>query len=173
MAERSKSGARANRARILAGLLAVSCLLLPLDSPAGAQSTIWRDASQRAVLKNRALEASFQAGRICSLKDRATGKALVSIDPGTLPSQLAVFDVTPIDLDSSTVVTKASSSSTVTTYRLRNGSEWRWDWSIEKGDGDLILQTSALAPGSRKGRLLLQACICRSREVDDACAGRL
>ena len=80
MAERSKSSSRTNRGSICAVLTAVSSVLLPLDRPLHAQSEAWRDASQKVTLKNSALEASFQAGMIYSLKNRVTGRSLLSID---------------------------------------------------------------------------------------------
>jgi len=41
------------------------------------------------------MEASFQSGLIYRLKDLATGKLLLSVDPEDLPSQLLILDTTP------------------------------------------------------------------------------
>ena len=95
------------------------------------------------MLKNNALEATFQAGILCSLKDVATGKMLLSIDPEKLPSQLLIFDTEPTDLDACRVAVKASGNSLVTTYQLPDGDELLLRWSVEQGEGDVILQVSS------------------------------
>ncbi len=122
-------------------VLALAICIVLLTRPANASS--WRDPSNRAVLKNSAMEAVFQSGMICSLKDRTTGKMLQSVDPGRLPSQLLIFDAIPTDLDTCQVTNKASGNSVITIYRLPNGDELRMKWSIEKGRGDLVLRVSS------------------------------
>ena len=124
-------------------LVAMFFVLFSLGGSAAAESGLWRDPSHRVSLRNDAMEAHFQAGMLYSLEDRATGKTLLKSDPGKLPSQLLVFDATPTDLDSCTVVTESSDDSVQSTYRLLDGSELRLRWSIEKDRGDLILQASA------------------------------
>jgi hypothetical protein len=96
--------------------------------------------SNRASLKNNTLEATFQAGILYSLKDCATGKILLSIDPEKLPSQLLIFDTALTNLNACKVATKASINSFETTYQLPDGDELLLRWFVEQGRGDLILQ---------------------------------
>ena len=49
--------------------------------PCYATAKTWQDVPNRSSLKNNALKATFQAGMLYSLKDCATGKLLLSIDP--------------------------------------------------------------------------------------------
>ena len=128
-------------------LLAVAISLTTANGSAAdanaARTGNWREPAHQTTLKNDALEACFQAGLLYSLKDLATGKSLLSIVPGELPSELLIFDVAPTNLDACTVATEASEDAIATNYRLPNGNAWRLRWSIEKSRGDLILQASA------------------------------
>lgn len=110
---------------------------------AGTPSGSWRDASHRAVLTNSALEATFQAGQIIRLEDRATGETLQSVAPENLPSQMLIFDTQPTDLDACSVTTEVSGEDVTTTCALPNGDELRLRWSIEEGEEDLVLQASS------------------------------
>jgi len=103
----------------------------------------WYGVSHRAVLRNNAIEATFQAGMLCSLKDCATGKTLLFIDPAKLPSQLLIFDTVPTDMNACKVATKVSDNSVETVCRLPNGDELLLRWSVEQDNGDLILQVSS------------------------------
>ncbi len=119
------------------------CVLVCMLAIPAAHGASWRDPSNRATLKNDALEASFQSGLIYSLKDRATGKTLLAIDPAKLPSQLLIFDTTPTDLDGCKVAVKSSGSAIEATWQLPNGNALGLRWSIEPKNGDLVLQASS------------------------------
>ena len=52
----------------------------------------WRDDAHRAVLRNDAIEAHLQSGLLVELKDAASGRVLVSVDPASLPAKMALVD---------------------------------------------------------------------------------
>src|SRR5581483_3471594 len=103
---------------------------------AGAGEPAWRSDAQRTSLKNASLEAHFQAGILCRLRDVATGKELLSVDPAKLPSQLLILDTAPVNLDECTVSTEASTSSVTTRYQLPGGDQILLKWTIEPAKGD-------------------------------------
>jgi hypothetical protein len=107
----------------------------------------WRGKSKQAVLRNDAIEATFQAGILCQLKDTKTGEILLSVDVDTLPGEIPLFGPNDqMNLDKGTVSQEEAGDSLVVTWKGTPGVEWTLHWSIEPGDGDLILNTSAESP---------------------------
>lgn len=107
-------------------------------------SAPWRAESNRVRLQNDSLEASFQAGFLYELKDRVTGRTLLSIDPSNLPAKLPLFGP-PADfsLDACLVTQESTANSVVVRLRAGDQTDWTLRWKIEPGKGDLILQSSA------------------------------
>ena len=122
--------------------LSLLCLLISCSS---AIAESWRDVSQQAVLKNEAIEAKFQAGQLCELKDRKTEKTLMSIDPADLPAKLLLFGDSGIDLDQCKLSQEVAKDSITSIFRGADGLQWKLQWLIESGSGDLILRMSARA----------------------------
>ena len=134
------------------------CLLLA-SAAAATDAASWRDASYRAVLRNDALEAHFQAGLPFQLTSRVSGKVLASADPEKLPARLQPFGETGIDLDACEVDQAAKKDSLVVRLIAKDGTEWTLRWSIEPGQGDLVLRTSARTPKPVKlFRFVLPGC---------------
>ena len=79
-------------------LIAMLLITVALVAPR-AQAAPWRDASNRASLQNDALRAEFQAGHLVRLTDRTTDRALLAVDPTTLPASLPLFGTSGINLD--------------------------------------------------------------------------
>ena len=131
--------------RIFPRLLAYMAIVWLVMAP-GAAGAAWRDAPNRATLRNKALQADFQAGMLGELKDVATGKTLLAVDPAKLPGKLPIFGKSGIDLDACEVSQEAGPEAVVTRFRAPDGTEWKLRWSIEKDAGDLVLQASARTP---------------------------
>ncbi len=127
----------------LAFVLCAGMVLGVMTAGAASAAGFWRDESNRSFLKNAAIEAKFQSGMLYELKDAVTGKFLVSIDPGQLPSQLVIFDKTVSNLDGAEVSVKAARNSVTATYTLVDGNQLTLKWSMESGKSDLILNASS------------------------------
>ena len=142
-------------------------------SAAVEASELWRGASNRSVLSNHALEARFQAGLVYQVVDRATGNALLHVDPSTLPSKQPVFGTKPMDLDACAVSTEAGRSTVSSRFRAPDGAEWTLRWTIEPGQGDLILHSSCSDTQSvEECRVVLFGCdISRHNLVIVNCSG--
>ena len=132
-----KSGSKSQELR---RNLAAVLLLLALCNTG---FTDWQDAAHRAVLTNKTMEVRFQAGFVFSLTDRLTQNHLLSIGPSELPSRMLIFDATPTDLNKCEVNTEITEGSVTTTFILPGGDQWRLEWSIEAGQGDLALRATA------------------------------
>ena len=128
--------------------LSLVCLLIGCNS---VFADSWRDVSQQAVLKNKAIEAKFQAGILYELKNRKTGKTFISIDPVKLSAKLPVFGasyggIINVDLDSCTIKQKVKSDSVVSQILAPDSTEVTLSWKIEPGSGDLVLQLLGRTP---------------------------
>ncbi len=132
-----KSGSKSQELR---RSLSAAVLLLALCNTG---FTDWQEASHRAVLTNKTMEVRFQAGFVFSLTDRLTQNHLLSIDPSELPSRMLIFDTTPTDLNKCEVNTEITEGSVTTTFVLPGGDQWKLEWSIEAGKGDLTLRATA------------------------------
>ena len=128
---------------VLAQISALTVLLSTFDTFASA----WRGEEHRSVLRNESVRAVFQGGWIQSLTDTTKGKELLSVDPGALPNNVLIFDQKPSDLDSAVVRTSRDGNDAVSRYRFPGGFALQIHWSIEPGDGDLILKLSTRTPG--------------------------
>jgi len=119
----------------------------------------WRNASYSATLKNEAMEASFQAGLLYELKDRITGKKLISVDPADMPGKLQIFGTSGIDLDEWTVSQTNTGNSVEVIFSRADGAKWELHWSVEPGKGDLILRSSAkVSDPLEEFRILVPSC---------------
>ncbi|MDP7347550.1 MAG: DUF6259 domain-containing protein, partial [Phycisphaeraceae bacterium] len=106
----------------------------------------WRGAAQRATLRNDALEAHFQAGRLYRLIERAGGKRLIDVDPSALPSSVVWFNADRVDMDAWSVTQTTDQSDVRVTYESPDGVQLNLNWSIEPGAGDLVLAMDAQTP---------------------------
>ncbi len=70
----------------------------------------------------------------------------ISIDPSKLDSIVTLFDKSGLNLDECEVAHEAASDSIVTRFRAPDRTRWELRWSIEAGEGDLVLHTSARSP---------------------------
>ncbi len=122
----------------------IACLAWP--AAADSDSAGWRDSSHRAVLKNDRLEARFQSGRLFELSDVTTGKTLLSTDPSSLSANIPLFGATGVDLDDGKISWKHKEGSIDFQFAGADGTEWNVHWTLEPGDGDLVLRTSARTP---------------------------
>lgn len=156
-----------NCRRTIATLMTVAAVVyMAKFASAQTAASNWKDTSNRATLKNGALEASFQAGLLYSLKDLATGKLLISVAPESLPSQMIVFDTTPTDLDTCKVAQKANRDSVSTSFTAKDGSVWQTRWSILPGKGDLVLRVSGSpAKPIEQFRVIFPGCDITERSV--------
>src|SRR5437762_9292809 len=123
--------------RSLPFLLAWAFIFAPLHA------ADWQDQSNRAVLRNESLEASFQSGLLYQLKDLSTGEVLLSVEPGKLPSKLSLFGKRQIDLAGCTCSASAMPTKLTSQFKSSDGSEWVLNWRIEPAGGDLIFSSSA------------------------------
>ena len=122
----------------------MTCLVIDsggILAKAGALGS-WRNITNRTTLENDALQARFQAGLLYELKDRVTGKTLISIDPEKLPAEMAIFGKSGFNLDECTISQKVTADSFVSVYVGAKKIRWELHWSIETGQGDLILESS-------------------------------
>lgn len=106
----------------------------------------WKDPSLRTHLENESLKASFQSGLLYRLEDRVTGKLLLSADPAELAAHQPVFGAKRLDLDTCRVTHTVTKKSVETVYHAADGTVLRVGWSIEPGEGDLVLNASADTP---------------------------
>lgn len=106
----------------------------------------WRGAPYRASLENDRLAATIQAGRLVELKELPSGKTLLSVDPVSLPAAIPLFGSSGVDLDAGELAGEVTADSTALSFRGTDGTEWNVRWTLEPGDGDLILRTSAKTP---------------------------
>lgn len=128
------------------GFLALTVAMLA-SLPAGwAGQAAWA-REKKASLSNDALEADFQAGFLYKLKDRKSGKVLLSIDPEALPSTIPLFGPSgPLDLNGCKVTQEEKPSELEVLFKTSDGTEYHVHWKMESGAGDLILQASAKSP---------------------------
>jgi hypothetical protein len=121
-------------------------LLILLAACPAAHAASWRDANYRETLQNDALKATIQAGRLIELRDKRTGKICLLQDPDHLPASLSMFDRHEMDLDRSTLARKSGENESSTEVDSPDGAHVEIRWSMEPGDGDLVLQVSAECP---------------------------
>ena len=105
----------------------------------------WRDPVHRISLDNDALHAEFQSGILFRVADKKSGSALMSMDPARLKSIVPIFATTGINLDECARSQQTTADSVVSRFRAPDGTRWELHWSIEPGDGDLVLHTSVRA----------------------------
>jgi hypothetical protein len=96
----------------------------------------WGDPQMRATIANRQLEAVVQGGRLCELRNRATGAAFVRIDPARMPANLAGLNFT-----AATTLQSAAPESVTTLHSWPDGSHARMTWSLV--GNELLLRTTA------------------------------
>ena len=130
------------RMRLWPVILAVSC-----ETAAAAVPGPWQDVANRCVLTNAAMEARFQSGIIYRLTDRATGQVLLDADAAALPSEPRIFGKSGINLDACAVSQQVTADAVTVEFSAPDGTTWRLEWTLEAGRGDLVLRTSARAPG--------------------------
>jgi len=128
---------------------AVTCLTLLLlascagTQPAAADDRGWQDQANRTVLKNDAVEATFQSGILVQLRDVAGDKLLLNADAKAIASSYPAFGSGTIDLNNSTIQQTADEKTVRTVITTSDGNELTFTWSIEPGRGDLIADLSA------------------------------
>jgi len=126
------------------------CLVISLFPPDtacfGSQANWRRDVSYSAGLANKSIEARFQGGFLVELKDLGTDRTLVSVQPGELRSTIPLFGSGSVDLDKCTISQQVAPDSVSTRYKAPDGTTWELLWTIEQGEGDLILRSSAKTP---------------------------
>ncbi len=121
----------------------VGCLTAAADN---AEAGDWRRAKYMASLKNNRLSARFQAGRLVELKELPSGKTLLSIDPVSLSPNIPLFGSSGVNLDEGEISQELKNESATIIFNGSDGTEWTIRWTLEPGDGDLILNTSAKTP---------------------------
>ncbi|MHB9071585.1 MAG: DUF6259 domain-containing protein [Sedimentisphaerales bacterium] len=119
----------------------------------------WRDSSYQASLANASIEAKFQGGIIYELKDLTTGQKLISLEPDKLLAAMPLFGPKPIDLDKCEISQKTGSTSISCVYKSTGGISWTLEWSIEPGNGDIILHSKATSEQPvEELRILIPGC---------------
>jgi hypothetical protein len=101
-----------------------------------AKTHLWGDPEMRATIANQQLEAVVQGGRLCELRNRATGAAFVRIDPASMPANLA-----SLNFSAATTLQSATAESVTTLHTWPDGSHARMTWTLS-GD-ELLLRTDA------------------------------
>lgn len=125
-----------------------SRLLFVLAAGAGtaAQAASWQDASYRETLQNDAMKATIQAGQLVELQDKRTGTTILRHDPATLPANMNLFGEYDVDLDQSALTHTSTNGGSTTEVKTAEGVHAKIRWSMEPGNGDLVLQLSAKCP---------------------------
>lgn len=90
--------------------------------------------------------ASFQAGMLYELRDLATGQTLLSLEPSELPAHVPLFDSGTVDLDSCGVSQRVTATTVACRVQSSDGVLWVLRWTIEPGNGDLVLRMQASTP---------------------------
>ncbi len=122
-----------------AGAISIAALGAAGDAVAGPL----QDVKNRAVLKNDSIEAVIQSGMLVELKQLPGDERLLSNDPAVAFGRLPVFGPHgAVGMDQSQVVQTASSSSVDTQIVGADGTKIAIEWSIEPGNGDLVLHVS-------------------------------
>lgn len=122
---------------LLVGLLAV---------PSWAAGN-WRDAKFRQRLQTDTLQATFQSGLLCELKDRKTGQWLIRVDADQLPAERMLFGKAhPFDLDRAEIKQQRSPHSVSTQWKDAAGAVVDLQWSLDPDSGGLVLRMSARTP---------------------------
>ena len=145
-----------------------SRLLFVLAAGAGtaAQAASWQDASYRETLQNDAMKATIQAGQLVELQDKRTGTTILRHDPATLPANMNLFGEYDVDLDQSALTHTSTNGGSTTEVKTAEGVHAKIRWSMEPGNGDLVLQLSAKCPQPVKAiRSLPEASIRRCAEL--------
>ncbi len=125
---------------LLAALVSLTASIWP--AAAAIASDSWQDPSNRAVLKNQSMEATFQAGQLCELQNLSDGSVLLSVDPAQIPSRIPLFGSSSIDLSACAVRQTLVKNTLTTTLTANDGSIWTLEWKIEPKKGDLVLNSS-------------------------------
>lgn len=119
-------------------------LLMAVFTSTLCAEPMWRKKSNVATLRNDSIEATFQGGFLSELKDRKTREVLLRVDPKDLPSNPPLFGPDRrFDLDAGKMEQDVGGNSVKVIFRSDEGTEWTLHWTLEPGDGDLILRTSA------------------------------
>jgi hypothetical protein len=105
----------------------------------------WRDAGNHASLENDALRAEFQSGILHRLTPKGSGEPLLSVEPSALEAHVPVYGESGINLDDCTTVHRATENSVASAFRTPDGARWSLRWTIQPGQGDLVLRTSIRA----------------------------
>lgn len=103
----------------------------------------WLDPAYRARLANGVLEAVFQAGRLCELRDRRTDRRLLSVDPADFPQRWRLFGDAEFSVAGCEINHRAGPDSVTCRYSAPNGTTWQLHRTMEPGAGDLVLRASA------------------------------
>lgn len=124
---------------------ALTCLVLwaAASEPAAAS---WRDGVYRATLRNDAIEAEFQAGVLCLLRDVVTGEVLLQTDPASLPAKLPVLGPHSLDVDTCEVEQTVTDNELWVRVSSPEGIVWETTWRAEQGRGDLSLTSRVSSP---------------------------
>ena len=121
----------------------IGCIVCFITS--AARGAEWNAAGNRAVLRGKMIDATFQSGLLVELKSSAGGE-LIKIAPEKLPSTLPLFGPTsPINLDTCRVTQEVSKDSLTVTMNAPDGISWQLNWSFDAA-GDLVLRSSANTP---------------------------
>src|SRR3954462_14081497 len=127
-------------------LIAITTIIASIFASDTVAAANWRDPSNRAVLPSKTVQATFQSGLLCELKDLTTNEVSLSFDPATLPSNLALFGKKHLDLDPCAVTTTSADGNASSEFKSPEGTIWQIKWEIDAATGDLILNTSAQTP---------------------------
>ena len=99
---------------------------------------MWKETSYRASLHNAQMVAKFQGGILYELVNRQTGVCLIENHPEQLPSVIALFGTTDVNLDEAIITLEKDDRQVNVKYHWIDGREWRITWRMDLS-GDLIL----------------------------------
>lgn len=118
----------------------------------------WLDAAHRKTISNGSVEATFQSGMLCSLKDTKTGEQLISVSPESMSTDLPLFSGVRFDLGNCDVKSGDAGKDAVdVTLAAKDGTEWTLRWGFESGD--LVFKSNAKTPSPvDEFRILLPGC---------------
>jgi hypothetical protein len=103
----------------------------------------WRAGRYEATLRNDSIHAVFQAGIPVRIARPAMDGNLLAIDPKELPARLNLFGTSGLDLDTCALEQETTEDQIRAVWKSPAGTELSLVWSIEPGQGDLVLRCSA------------------------------
>ena len=104
----------------------------------------WRDVEYRATLTNEIIRAEIQSGQLVVLERCETGSRLIDIDVSDASPEYPVYGESNLDLETAKIrLDRPSPNSVITSLETTNENTAVFDWSIEPGQGDLVLHAGS------------------------------